>query len=354
MKRRFGSKLAGGALALGALVSMAASVEVRAAAAVENVAKYAGSDRQAFLEAGAKKEGALTLITVGTQIEPVINRFREKYPFIRTAMAQVGTSTEIVQKVLEEHKVRRYTGDGLELASAALIALREAGLLQPFNSPEVASYDKDAIEQSGLWVSVRESYGGLGYNTNIFSPAEAPKTWEDLLKPQYKGKMGITSSPSTVGLWVGALVLDLGEGYIRQLGTQDVKLFNISSRAVANLTVSGEVPISARAADSHFAESKSKGSPVEFVDPGAMAVTDTSVAVLANAPHPHAMMLMTDFLLSDEGQRLYKSIGYNSARRDMKGSDAPKKKYYLEHRPTFFEDFDRWVALFNSAFKNKK
>ena len=67
-------------------------------------------------------------------------------------------------------------------------------------------------------------------------------------------------------------MLDLGEGYLRQLGTQDVRLFNISSRAVANLTVSGEVPISARAADSHFAESKAAGAPVEFVDPGAMGV----------------------------------------------------------------------------------
>ena len=76
--------------------------------------------------------------------------------------------------------------------------------------------------------------------------------------------------------------------------------------------------------------------------------------MLAKAPHPHAMMLMADFLLSVEGQKMYKALGYNSARRGMKGSDAPKKKYYLEHRPTFFEDFDKWVALFDAVFKTKK
>jgi iron(III) transport system substrate-binding protein len=349
MKLSYGSMLSSGALALGLLIPA-----LGAAATVEEVAKYSGADRQAFLEAGAKKEGQLTLLTVGTQIQPVIKGFTDKYPYIRTQMAQIGNNTEIVRKVLEEYKVAHYTGDGLELASGGLTALREAGVLQAFNSPESVNYDKDSMESTGLWISVRESYGGIGYNTKIFPPAEAPKTWDDLLKPQYKGKMGVTNSESIAGLWIGALVLDKGEDFVRKLGANDVKLFNLSSRAIADLTVTGEVPISARASDSHFAESKAKGSPVEYVDPGSTAVTDTSVAVLAKAPHPHAMILMADFLLSRQGQQLYKSIGYSSARRDMIGSDAPKKKYYLERRPNFFQEFDHWIDLFHAAFKNKQ
>src|SRR5438270_480789 len=51
--------------------------------AVERIANYAGADRRAMLETGAKREGGLLLYTTGTQIKPLIDRFEAKYPYLR-------------------------------------------------------------------------------------------------------------------------------------------------------------------------------------------------------------------------------------------------------------------------------
>ena len=47
---------------------------------VADIANYAGADRQSMLEAGARKEGALMVYMTGTQIQPLIGRFTQKYP----------------------------------------------------------------------------------------------------------------------------------------------------------------------------------------------------------------------------------------------------------------------------------
>ena len=43
-------------------------------------------------------------------------------------------------------------------------------------------FDKEAVEDNRLWVSVRESYGGMAYNSDVIKPEDAPKTWEDIAK----------------------------------------------------------------------------------------------------------------------------------------------------------------------------
>lgn len=339
--------------ALGLVACAAWAVSPSAnAATVEEIANYKGADRQAFLEAGAKKEGALLLYAVATQLQPIMDRFREKYPYIRLDIGR-DDSANVARRIVEEDKAGRYEADGFELTSVGLLVIRQAGLLQPFYSPQMEAIDKVSIEQGRNWVSARESYGGLGYNSKMIPPAEAPKTWEDLLKPQYKGKMGVTGSASNAGNWIGVLYLTYGEDFLRRLGAQEVRVYNATSRAVANLTVSGEVPISARASNAHFIESKAKGATVEWVDPGPVAVSDNSVAVLKKAPHPHAMMLMVDFLLSKEGQEMYSKLGYDSARMDIPGGSKPKQKVYVEHRPNVLAEFDDWVAMFRKYFKVK-
>jgi hypothetical protein len=69
-----------------------------AAPTVAELANYAGSDRQQVLEAGAKAEGTLTIYTTGTQIAPLVDRFKQKYPFVRVQLLR-ASSVEIATKV---------------------------------------------------------------------------------------------------------------------------------------------------------------------------------------------------------------------------------------------------------------
>ena len=342
------------AIRAGLLVLLCAAAPARAQpTAVAAIANYTGPDRQKLLEDGARKEGELLLYTTGTQTAPLMNRFTQKYPFIRLKLYRAGGS-EVAQKVAAEYQASYFAVDAFELGSDSLIVPRAQGILQPFTSPEMAAYAAESIDPQRLWVSARESYGGLSYNTRLVPSADAPKTWEDLLKPQYKGKMALPATPTTSAEWLGILLTSYGEDFVRKLGRQDIRIYRMAARALQNLVMSGEVPIAARASNAHVAEDRKKNAPVEWVAPGPVAVTSVVVALAARPPHPHAAMLMIDFLVSEEGQKMYKQIGYNSARKGLEDSDTPREKIYFTQRPTFVEDFEKWGELFREVFVNRR
>jgi iron(III) transport system substrate-binding protein len=350
--------------AIGRSVSLAVGAGATAAAlsftpvaaqpkTVADIATYKGADRQAVLEAGAKREGRLLLYTTGTQIQPILDRFKQKYPYL-TLELQRGDNAQTARRILEEYRAGLYQADGFELASEGLVLPRENGILQSFYSPEQVNYDSEAIDSQNRWIAVRESYGGIGYNTSIIKPSDAPKVWSDLADPKLKGKLGISGSPSVTAHWTAIMVQEYGMDILKKMATQEMRVYNITSRALANLTVSGEVPISARASNAHFIESKQKGAQVAWVAPGPVAVTDAVVAITTRAPHPHAMMLLIDFLLSKDAQAMYQELGYDSARKDMKSPDAPKQKIYFAQKPNFIEDYEKWTQLFDATFTRKR
>jgi iron(III) transport system substrate-binding protein len=327
------------ALSLGALPAQAAPVTV------SEIANYAGADRQQVLEAGARREGTILLYATGTQIQPLLDRFMQKYPFIKVAMPR-APSIDVTRKVIEEYSAGLYQVDAYELSSYGLVVPRAQGLLQPFASPELADYDPNTIEPGRNWVSVRESYLGIGYNTRKISQQDAPKSYQDLLDPRWKGKMAISGSLSTSANWVGGMVISLGVDYVRKLGQQDIRVYELSGRALANLTISGEVPLSPTIYNSHVEASRAQGAPIAWNVPGPVAVTDTSTALALKAPHPHAAMLLIDFLMSKEGQAMYRDLGYVPARNGMAPKDFPAlQKLYLTNRPNYIQEFEQWAAL---------
>jgi iron(III) transport system substrate-binding protein len=328
------------------LALLAAAPQALAApATVAEIATYMGGDRQQVLEAGARREGTVMLYATGTQIQPLLDRFMQIYPFVKVTMPR-ASAIDVSRKVIEEYSAGVYLVDAYELSSYGLVVEREQGLLQPFASPELADYDANAIEPGHHWVSVRESYLGIGYNTQKISAGDAPKTYADLLAPKWKGRMAVSGSLSTTANMVGGMVLSLGTDYVRKLGQQDIRVYELTGRALANLMISGEVPLSPTIYNSHVEASRAQGAPIAWNVPGPVAVTDTSVALAPKAPHPHAAMLLIDFLLSREGQAMYRDLGYAPGRNGMTPKDLPPlQKLYLTNRPNYVREFEDWVRL---------
>jgi iron(III) transport system substrate-binding protein len=320
-----------------------------APATVKEIANYAGGDRQQVLEAGARREGRLTIYTTGTQIQPLIDRFRQKYPFLRIQMPR-ASSVEVAVKVTQEYAAGVFLVDAFELNADGLVLPRDQGVLQPFASPEADNFEPNAIEAGHHWISVRESYTGIGFNTTKIPTSQAPRTYEDLLDPKWKGKMAVSATTGTAGNWVGAMVVTRGADFVRKLGQQDIRVYQLAGRALANLMIAGEVALSPTIYQSHVAASRAQGAPLAWNAPVPVPVTDTSVALAAKAPHPHAAMLFIDFLLSREAQLLYRDLGYLSSRRDMKSDEYPNlQKLFLMNRPRYVEEFEEWTRLFQEA-----
>ncbi len=337
--------------ALVALQSFAA-VALAQPATVEAIANYKGADRQQILQAGARREGTLLLYTTGTQTRPLLDRFQQKYPYVRIELVRAG-STDIARKVLEEYQAGFQKVDAFELASHGLVLPRDENILQPFWSPELAAYPQEAIDPKGTWVVVRESYTGIGLNTKLVPLAKAPKTYQDLLDPQWKGRMALSGSSTTPVNWVGTMVIAKGVDFVRKLGQQNIRVYNITGRALANLMMSGEVALSPTIYNSHVSESAGKGAPLAWFSPGLVPVTDSGVAIARKAPHPHAAMLMIDFLMSKEGARLFQEIGYDSSRSDMPAG-VQVQKLYLTNRPNYLGEYETWSKLYQDVFVRRR
>jgi iron(III) transport system substrate-binding protein len=336
-----------GAAAWGAALALLAALPARAASVAE-IANYTGADRQAMLEAGAKKEGVLDIYTTGTQSDPVYAAFMKKYPFLRVE-AFKAHAPDVARKIFEEAKAGVFHADAVDLSTGALYPLRDAGLLQAYTSPEIDKVRADVREPGGHWAIGYESYLSLGFNTDRVSEADAPKDLEGLLDPRWRSRMALPTGSSLVN-WLGAVIKDKGEAFARKLGAQHIRLYEVSARAVANLVVSGEVWMSPASYNSHFANSAAKGAHVAWRPLGGVFAFGGALALAAHAPHPHAAMLYTDFVLSREGQAVFQKLGYASTRIDMPEKAKPAKIYYLTETPTYQQDYLRWQALARQIF----
>lgn len=193
---------------------------------VAKIAAYSGPDRSAMLEAGARKEGEFLLYTVGSQIDPVLKAFGERYPFL-SVKAYKADIPLVLQKVTEEYRAGVYNPDAFELDDYGVQILRDAKLLAPLSSPEIENYGPEAVEPGRRWVLMREDYASLGFNTNAYSADAAPHRHADLLDPKWKGKLGLSASDATLTNWVGAMVVSEGEDFVRKLKPQAITLYNM-------------------------------------------------------------------------------------------------------------------------------
>src|SRR3546814_4565184 len=64
------------------------------------------------------------------------------------------------------------------------------------------------------------------YNTELVRPEDLPESWEDILKPDWKGKMVMSDASSSSGAlhWYSAMRKHFGRGYMERLAKQEVMI----------------------------------------------------------------------------------------------------------------------------------
>ncbi len=325
---------------------------------VAEIALYQGPDREQLLIEGAKKEGQMTFYNANTWMDTVAREFEKKYPFIK-AVTWRSDGPNVMKKVMEEYASGRFLADVIE-SSAGMDILQRKGFLQEHYSPEMNAYGDDvkAKGKTGVfYLANREIYISLGFNTRLVAPTDAPKTYKDLLDPRWKGKMSIAGGGANGPRWVGHVLIVMGRDYLEKLSRQDIKVQNIVPAALANLVVSGEVPLSPTIFDSNIFTSKKAGAPVEWHPLEPVLTSVGSSGVTTKAPHPHAALLFLDYLHSKEGQQVVMKGGLSSPREDIGSVEQRFKKNYLEAQYSleeFEKNYSEWGELMKRLFIRKK
>jgi len=142
------------------------------------------------LLAAAKREGRVVWYSSVGESQQFAQEFEKKYPFIKVDVVR-GTVYPLMNRILNEAAAGNYLFDVVRQATLTIGLLIQRGLLQPYESPERVAYAAGWKDKQGYWTSTDDNYFVIGYNTRQVSAAEAPKDWDDLLAPKWRGKIGM-------------------------------------------------------------------------------------------------------------------------------------------------------------------
>ena len=333
------------------------------AASVEEVALMNRADRQKILVEGAKKEGKVSLYTtliVDQVVRPVKEAFEKEYPFVQVDFFR-GNSERLVQKMMAEYQAKRYEVDIID-GTVSPTMVRRANLLQRFFSPVLAEYPSELKDAQGFWGSTNLYFFATGYNTRMIKPNEAPRTYEDLLNPRWKGQMMWSTSrgsgaPIFIGTILSTMGPEAGKAYLQKLRTQNIAKTTASNRQVLDLTIAGEYPLALHIFNHHAFISKSAGAPVDWIPHEPVTATIQTIALAKNSPHPHAAMLFMDFVMSEKGQKVFQQSNYLPAHPkvpakqvDLKPGGGRFKRAYYINPDTQYDKGNEWVDFFNNVF----
>ncbi len=303
------------------LLPSEAWVQGRKPMTITEIATYSGADREQLLYSGAKSEGKLTWYTslAGESYKGMVKAFETKYPGVKVEAYRVSGS-DMTTRLYEESKAKKYIADAVETTEGNLMFMRDAFLLRPYFSPHFASYPEDAKEKGerGLyfWAIARESYIGFAYNTKLLPKSAVPKNYEGLLHPALKGRMGVSVSDPAYKV-IGAMISTRGVELVKKLKAQEIALHTIIPPALLDLIASGEVLASPAIFRNHTLNAIAKGAPVDWV-PMDIVPTNVGGAAIAVQPrHPHAALLLADYLLGPEGQAVLEKYEYGSAAKNL-------------------------------------
>jgi iron(III) transport system substrate-binding protein len=307
------------------------------------IAAYSGPDRAERLIAGARAEGSVNLYTsVTVEDMAALGAAFEQHYGVKLRVWR-GSSETILQRALVEARGGRFEADAFETGATAMESLHREKLLQAVTSPAFADLAPAAIPPHREWIGTRYNLFVAAYNTRLVARDALPNGYDDLTDRGWKGRLGIEAEDSD---WFGALVGALGEARGLKLFRDIVAANGISVRKghtlLANLVVSGEVPLALSAYAYKVAQLKRSGAAIDWlVLPPALARFE-GIGIARRAPHPHAALLFRDFMLT-AGQDILAGRDFAPASRKVR--PVPDALLFIEPAKALDEG-GKWSKYF--------
>lgn len=278
------------------------------------------------LIAQAKKEGRVTWYTTVSipESKQLMDMFEKQYPFIKMDLLRSG-SGPLVNRIVNEYLAKNYSADVLHGMSSrgAYTILKQKNILARYESPEHKNLPADMKDKAGYWASTFQNTFVLVYNTRNVKPSDVPRSYDDLLKPMWKGRQIFNDTDNFE--WFDGLLKfwgkEKGLAYFRRLAAQD-QIFQRGARGRIQLVAAGEAPL-AFGYGPHAQSYVNQGAPIEWVALEPVVVIVNTVSLAQRAPHPAAAKLFIDFLFSKAAQMKLRELSRIPSRSDVE-PDPPR------------------------------
>ncbi|MFC7397863.1 ABC transporter substrate-binding protein [Chelatococcus sp. GCM10030263] len=315
------------------------------------------------LVAAAKKEGQFnwyTTLVVTQVVRPLAQAFEKKYGIKVNFVPAPWQETAL--RITNEGRANAIKADLFD-GAPTFFPLNAAGLVDAYKPEAAKNFPDDMKEPNGLWTAHILQPATPAVNTDAVDKKDFPKTYEDLLQPKWKGKMGWTTSPSAAGPvgFIGNILLTMGKDkgmdYLRKLAAQKIANIPSNQRVVLDQAIAGQYPLVLSIYNYHAAISAAQGAPIEWLklDPAVMHIG--LFGLIKGSPNPNAARLFVEFALSDEGEQIQADAGYipvspnvQAKRPELKPGPGTYNARLIT--PEMYAQHEaEWLAIYKSLFE---
>ena len=202
---------------------------------------------------------------------------------------------------------------------------------KPRNFNEIPEGLKDP---QGKWFTIHSGTLGFFVNVDALEGKPVPKSWADLLKPTYKGMIGYLDPSSAFVGYAGAVAVnramggnlnnfDAGINYFKKLAKNDPIVPKQTSYA---RVLSGEIPILFDYDFNAYRGKYKDKANVTFVIPKeGTVVVPYVMSLVKNGPNPAKGKAILDFIMSDDGQKVWANAFLRPIRASAMSKEAASK-----------------------------
>lgn len=281
----------------------------------------------------------------------IVDGFTKIHPKITVEFART-TDSQLMEKILTEARAGRSLWDVVATTGFYGHLLKKRGLLAAYDSSERKHFRDGFKDPQGFWTSTYTTYAVFGYNTRLVSKQNIPRSHDDLLKPAWKGQVGVESRAYE---WFTATISGMGRdkglSFMRGLAKQQPEL-RPGRTLLAQLVAAGEFNGALTSYMHNFDTLKAGGAPVEWIHLAPSFANLHPVGISAKAPHPNAARLFIDYMLSQRGQEVVRALKRIPDRIDTPPDPPSLLKGVTPAftAPEIYDDFDRYIKLFQDVF----
>ncbi|MFO7945243.1 MAG: extracellular solute-binding protein [Armatimonadota bacterium] len=272
------------------------------------------------IQQAAKSEGELNWYTSlpMQRAEEFAALFEQQHDYIRVHLTRESTF-DIVRRVEREISDRDVRADVMHVLDPAVFtSLKNRGDLYRYH-PEGARRVAPEYKSPGYWTGARLVVICMARSTRV-DEQDAPKTWLDLLTPQWKGKIALKDAQTSGSAYAQYYFLreKYGRAFWANMAQQAPTMYKSGDEMLQAL-IAGDRDIAGGVLGYKVQKYIANDAPVEPIWPmDGVPVCLGPVAILRACPHPNAAKLFVEFMLSQEGQtQLSKMLRCYSPRSDV-------------------------------------
>lgn len=241
------------------------------------------------------------------------------------------------------------------------IQAKEKGVVENYKPAHFDEIPDGLKDPDGAWFTIHSGALGLFVNVDALEGKLVPRSWKDLLKPEYKGMVGYLDPSSAFVGYAGFVAVNRAMGGSLEDFTPGINFFKalakndpiVPKQTSYARVLSGEIPILLDYDFNAYRGKYKDKANVEFVIPAeGTVVVPYVMSLVKNGPNADKGKKMLDFIMSDEGQKVWANAFLRPIRASAMSKEAASKflpaEDYARATPL---DYSRMAAVQNDFKK---